>query len=174
MSPKGQAQAQVTVTRKEPTGADFLRYGTDNPELYGFDEESVVHTPEFRKWARSQPENVSITEIQGAYSTDDIRDMPYVTRVQDYVKSLDKKYNLNGVNNLDGIGMTDLGGQVGYMARYGEITYEKQRQVLQEAIRLNGGSKYVNIINKSNPAGPSDYSELSKILEQAVKNVSEQ
>lgn len=137
MSPKGQAQAQLTISTPKP----------------GF---------------------VRVSEIQGAFSTDDIRDAPYVSKVQDYVKLLDKKHNLLDVSDLGGIGMTDLERQVRYMAKWGEIRLDQQSKILQEAIQLNGGSRFVNIINKADPAGVSDYSELNNILKQAAENVSKQ
>lgn len=173
--PKGSPEAQLTITRNTPDVKDFLRFnpemqqlfGVTPNQLYSMDVRAAIYrSPQFRDWMSVQPPNMSITEIKGAQNKGNIVDQPYVKKVQEYVQNLDKQYGLLNVENLKGIGLEDLLSHVRNAFPRGFPIREEQIPAIQkEAVRLNGGTRYISVL--------PDLSSMNELLVQAYKNVTQ-
>lgn len=172
---KGSPEAQLTITRNPPDVKDFLRFnpemqqlfGVTPNQLYSMDVRAAIYrSPQFMDWMSAQPPNMSITEIKGAQNKGNIVDQPYVKKVQEYVQNLDKQYGLLNVENLKGIGLEDLLSHVRNAFPRGFPIREEQIPAIQkEAVRLNGGTRYISVL--------PDLSSMNELLVQAYKNVTQ-
>lgn len=173
--PKGSPEAQLTITRNQPDVKDFLRFNPEMQQLFGVTPNqlhsmdvraAIYRSPQFRDWMSVQPPNMSITEIKGAQNKGNIVDQPYVKKVQEYVQNLDKQYELLNVENLKGIGLEDLLSHVRNAFPRGFPIREEQIPAIQkEAVRLNGGTRYISVL--------PDLSSMNELLVQAYKNVTQ-
>jgi hypothetical protein len=181
---KARPKAQLTINRAEPSIKDFLRFEGEPAAVQGMDpwssyyEDAVLNSPEFQQWARSQPANVSITEIKGFNNETKLQKEPYVGKVQQFVKDLDRQYDLeNAVDNLDGIGLTAATAFISHILRSNSlpISLDLAQAVRNEVRRLNGGSSFVEIdMDKVMDATKGRrYLEdaVSPLILQAYKNV---
>jgi len=181
---KARPKAQLTINRAEPSIKDFLRFEGEPAAVQGMDpwssyyEDAVLSSPEFQQWARSQPANVSITEIKGFNNETKLQKEPYVGKVQQFVKDLDRQYDLeNAVDNLDGIGLTAATAFISHILRSNSlpISLDLAQAVRNEVRRLNGGSSFVEIdMDKVMDATKGRrYLEdaVSPLILQAYKNV---
>jgi hypothetical protein len=112
---KARPKAQLTINRAEPSIKDFLRFEGEPAAVQGMDpwssyyEDAILSSPEFQQWARSQPANISITEIKGFNNETKLQKEPYVGKVQQFVKDMDRQYGLISIDNLKGIGLKQVG-----------------------------------------------------------------
>lgn len=152
---KARPKAQLTVSTMEPRVGDFwnsLEAETKNalarrhPSLFqnfGVDLELMRSLPEYQQWLKMNPPGKSISEIKGVNNTTDLLNQPFLPAVQKYVKDLDSNYNLRGVDNLEGIGLSDIRGMIREHASLRDnYTPEQVKAIEKEAILMNGGSKY--------------------------------
>lgn len=182
LGPKGSPEAQLTITRNTPDVKDFLRFNPEMQQLFGVTPSqlhsmdvraAIYRSPQFMDWISVQPPNMSITEIKGAQNKGNIVDQPYVKKVQEYVQNLDKQYDLLDVKNLKGIGLEDLLSHVRNAFPPGFPIREEQIPAIQkEAVRLNGGTRYISVLPKGSGTGP-DLSSMNELLVQAYKNVTQ-
>jgi hypothetical protein len=161
---KARPKAQITVTRSEPKVSDFLRFEGEPAAVQGMDpwswqyEDAVFSSPEFQQWARSQPPDVKISEIKGFNNETQLQKEPYVGKVQQFVKDLDRQYGLEGrVDNLDGIGLTSI------MALVPNHMWPYAGPIRQEVRRLNGGTIFT----------AEDPSKIESLIQQAYRNVTQ-
>ena len=173
MDSKARPRAQITITEKQYNTDDFLSsldadeytaFRENNPDIALYQTDAIANTPEFRQWQANNPATVSITEIKGVNNQTDLTGSPYVKQIQQRVKDLDSRFDLHQVENLDGIGMTDLtsrfSGHPALADRSG-ITRDTMRALNQEAARLNGGSRFVE----------NDKAVIDSLIEQAADNI---
>ena len=161
---KARPKAQLTISRSEPSLNDFLRFEGEPPEVRGMDpwsfnyRNAVLSSSEFKQWARQQPENVKISEIKGFNNETQLQNEPYVGKVQQFVKDLDRQYDLEGrVDNLSGIGLVSIMDLVPAQMRY------YSAPIRQEVRRLNGGTIFT----------AEDPSKIESLIQQAYRNVTQ-
>lgn len=173
MDSKARPQAQITITTKQYTPDEFIASMADDevvafrakyPDIAAYQTDAIARTPEFRQWQSMNPDGLSITEIKGVNNQTDLTDAPYLKQVQQRVKDLDSMNGLQSVENLDGINMTDLTSRLyGHpsIANRPRVTKEDMKSILDEAARLNGGSRYIE--NEKNKIDP--------LFQQAADNI---
>jgi hypothetical protein len=167
---KARPKAQITVTRSNPnvSVSDFLRFNEKPASLQNMDpyswqyEDAVFSSPEFQQWAHQQPVDVKISEIKGFNNETQLQKEPYVGKVQQFVKDLDRQYDLEGrVDNLDGIGLTSITPFIFPALRY--TAPSVVAAVRREARRLNDGSSFT----------AEDPSKIESLIQQAYRNVTQ-
>lgn len=172
MDSKGRPQAQITLTTVSSDTDNFLLSMSDaetqafkaaHPDVALYDAQAIRSTPEYDYWARNNVDQMSITEIKGVNNQSDIVGAPYVKQVQNEVKDLDSRFDLKDVDNLEGIGMVKvsnvydlslLGSNEKSFVMVRSLLKNKfgseeagLQALLNEAFRLNGGSKYFSVID---------------------------
>lgn len=188
-------KAQMTITTIAPDTDDFLLSMNDieaqafkeaYPDVALYDARAIRNTPEYQAWSKINPDGMAITEVKGINNEVDLVNEPYIKQIQDRVKQLDAQFDLKSVDNLDGIGLTEISRDSPYdmlnhfslptMTRnsYGDSVgtrmllkdkfgSEKEglQAILDEALKLNGGSKYFS--------GNQD--EISDLFHKATGNI---
>ena len=173
MDSKARPKAQITIRSSEPTADDFLmsmddaesaQFKAAYPDLALYDTRAIRETPEYREWAAINPPRTEITEIKGVNNETDLTGAPYLKQIQQRIKDLDSRGDLQNVDNLDGIGMTDLAASLwGHPAiadRPG-IGRSGMQAISEEMSRLNGGSRFIE----------NDKTAIDSIIKQATDNV---
>ena len=123
-----------------------------------------MRTPEYQEWKARNPAQVSITELKGINNRVDLKGEPYLKQVQERVKQLDSQLNLVGVDNLEGVGMTDLTSKLwGHpaIAERPPLGRKGMQAVQQEMFRLNGGSRFIE----------NDKDAIDSLIRQAADNI---
>jgi hypothetical protein len=173
MDSKARPQAQITITTKQYTPDDFISSMADDevvafrakyPDIAAYQTDEIARTPEFRQWQSMNPDSLSITEIKGVNNQADLTDAPYLKQIQQRVKDLDSQFGLQQVENLDGIGMTDLTSKLwGHpaIADRSGINRETMQTINQEMSRLNGGSRFIE----------NDKATIDSLIKQAADNI---
>jgi hypothetical protein len=123
--------------------------------------EEFSRLPEYLDWSRKN--NIKqITEIKGQFNKEDLTNQPYLKEVQDFVKRQGPE--LQSVENLDGIGMTDISSHIYPNKAFKAISApgkKGMKDVYEEAIKINGNSAYIE----------DDPAIIDSLIEKAVKNV---
>lgn len=195
MDKNARPKAQMTITTVAPDPDDFLLSMDDaeamafkaaHPDVAAYDARAIRNTPEYQAWARNNANQMAITEIKGFDNQEELLDAPYLKQIQDRVKQLDAQFDLQSVDNMDGIGLTEISRNSPYdmlkhfslstMTRnaYGDSVgtrlllkdkFGSEREglqaILDEAIKMNGGSKYFS--------GNED--EISDLFHRATGNI---
>jgi hypothetical protein len=173
MDSKARPRAQITITTKQYTPDDFISSMADDevvafrakyPDIAAYQTDEIALTPEFRQWQSMNPDSLSITEIKGVNNQADLTNSPYLKQIQQRVKDLDSVNSLESVENLDGINMTDLTSRLyGHpsIANRPRVTKEDMKSILDEAARLNGGSRYVE----------NEKDKIDPLFQQAADNI---
>jgi hypothetical protein len=176
-----QPRAQLTMSDRQGSLSEFLavkvaedpNYNSDlfenlqNARASGNQQavydamEEFSRLPEYLDWSRKN--NIKqITEIKGQFNKEDLTNQPYLKEVQDFVKRQGPE--LQSVENLDGIGMTDISSHIYPNKAFKAISApgkKGMKDVYEEAIKINGNSAYI----EDNPA------IIDSLIEKAVKNV---
>jgi hypothetical protein len=176
-----QPRAQLTMSSRDGTLSEFLASkAVDDPnyqaDLYqnlkdaraSGNQQAVYNAmeefsrlPEYLDWSRKN--NIKqITEIKGQFNKEDITDQAYLKEVQDFVKRQGPE--LQSVENLDGIGMTDISSHIYPNRAFKAIATpgkKGMKDVYEEAIKINGNSAYIE----------NDPAAIDSVIEKAVKNV---
>jgi len=139
-----------------------------------YNENAIMSTPEFQQFKAMNPATFEITEIKGTNNRTDFENAPYLKQIQQQIKNLDSQFNLQDVENLDKIGMTQLpknpmelfNSTIGAALKFPlEKAFGSEAAglaaVRDEAIRLNNGSQYM-IDNKD---------DVADLLNRALGNV---
>lgn len=195
MDKNARPRAQMTITTIAPDTDDFLlsmgdaeaqAFKAAHPDVARYDARGIRNTPEYQDWARSNPNQMAITEIKGVDNEIDLSNTPYLKQVQDRVKQLDAQFDLASVDNLEGIGLTEIPRDSPYdmlkhfnlpvttRSPYGDPVGTRRllkdkfgsekdglQAILDEAIKMNGGSKYFS--------GNED--EISDLFHRATGNI---
>jgi hypothetical protein len=182
MDSKARPQAQLTITSREYGADDFVQsmeqgeydaFRAAYPNIAAYNTEAIARTPEFQQWRTMNPDSFSITEIKGVNNQAYLRDAPYLKQIQQQIKDLDSRFNLQSVENLDGIGMSTIPKNQGLfnptISLAIRLPLEKTfgseaaglAAVRNEAIRLNNGSQYT--INNED--------DIADLLNRALGNV---
>lgn len=124
--------------------------------------------PQYDQYVRNAPPRLSITELKARGNKADVVNTVSsidLRKIQDQVKNLDARLDLQYVQNLKGIGMTDLTSHIKDTLTGLNVTLSKATSsaTLKEASRLNGGSSYIN----------NDPKEINRIIVQAYKNITQ-
>lgn len=167
---KARPVAQLTVESVPPSSEKFIRslsleqlkaFIASNPlykyadrdELFAFAETS----PQYAEYLRTAPRNVSITELRGYANTMDLTDSPSLKKIQDRIKDLDRQYGVGYVENLRGVGLTEIPkNRPDLILNYFDLPAKDRlslkekfgsetagfKAILDEAINMNKGSKY--------------------------------
>lgn len=176
---KARPVAQITIDTIPPTPEKFLKsltpeqlaeFRASNP-LYkyaqGIEELAALAetSPQYRAYLGQNPGKKSVTEIRGANNAKDLTNLRNLGKIQDRIKALDAQYGLQYVENLDGIGMTDLTSHIKDALTGLNVTLSKATSsaTLKEASRLNGGSSYIN----------NDPQEINRVIVQAYRNITQ-
>jgi hypothetical protein len=176
-----QPRAQLTMSDRQGSLSEFLAVKVAEDPNYNLDlfdnlqnarasgnqqavydaMEEFSRLPEYLDWSRKN--NIKqITEIKGQFNKEDITNQPYLKEVQDFVKRQGPE--LQSVENLDGIGMTDISSHIYPNKAFKAISTpgkKGMKDVYDEAIKINGNSAYI----EDNPA------IIDSLIEKAVKNV---
>jgi hypothetical protein len=176
-----QPRAQLTMSNRQGTLSEFLAAkAVDDPnyqsDLYEnlknarasgnqqavYDAvDAFTRLPEYLDWSRKN--NIKqITEIKGQFNKEDLTQQPYLKEVQDFVKRQGPE--LQSVENLDGIGMTDISSHIYPNRAFKAIATPGKRgmkDVYEEAIKINGNSAFIE----------NDPAIIDGVIEKAVKNV---
>jgi hypothetical protein len=176
-----QPRAQLTMSDRQGSLSEFLavkvaedpNYNSDlfenlqNARSSGNQQavynamEEFSRLPEYLDWSRKN--NIKqITEIKGQFNKEDITNQPYLKEVQDFVKRQGPE--LQSVENLDGIGMTDISSHIYPNKAFKAISTpgkKGMKDVYEEAIKINGNSAYIE----------NDPAAIDSVIEKAVKNV---
>jgi len=180
---KARPQAQLTITSREYGSDAFIEAMTDSeaaafraryPDIAVYNENAIMSTPEFQQFKAMNPATFEITEIKGTNNRTDFENAPYLKQIQQQIKNLDSQFNLQDVENLDKIGMTQLpknpmelfNSTIGAALKFPlEKAFGSEAAglaaVRDEAIRLNNGSQYM-IDNKD---------DVADLLNRALGNV---
>jgi len=193
---KSRPVAQMTIDSIPPTAEKFLKslspeelnaFMSSNP-LYKFAQDkkelaSMMETsPQFAEYLKRTPPRMSITEIKGWGNRENLVDLDApmtaenLKKIQDRVKTLDAQYDLRFVENLSGIGLTEVprnrpdaildffslsqDARLGLKNKFGSDV-EGFKAILNRAINMNGGSKYFS--------GNED--DISDIFQKATRSV---
>jgi hypothetical protein len=167
---KARPVAQLTVESVPPSPEKFIRslspeqlkaFVASNPlykyadrnELAAFAETS----PQYAEYLRTAPRNVSITELRGYANTMDLTDSPSLKKIQDRIRDLDRQYGVGYVENLRGVGLTEIPkNRPDLILNYFDLPAKDRlplkekfgsetagfKAILDEAINMNKGSKY--------------------------------
>jgi hypothetical protein len=176
-----QPRAQLTMSDRQGSLSEFLavkvaenpNYNSDlfdnlqNARASGNQQavydamEEFSRLPEYLDWSRKN--NIKqITEIKGQFNKEDLTNQPYLKEVQDFVKRQGPE--LQSVENLDGIGMTDISSHIYPNKAFKAISApgkKGMKDVYEEAIKINGNSAYIE----------DDPAIIDSLIEKAVKNV---
>jgi len=176
-----QPRAQLTMSDRQGSLSEFLavkvaedpNYNSDlfenlqNARASGNQQavynamEEFSRLPEYLDWSRKN--NIKqITEIKGQFNKEDLTNQPYLKEVQDFVKRQGPE--LQSVENLDGIGMTDISSHIYPNKAFKAISTpgkKGMKDVYEEAIKINGNSAYIE----------DDPALINSVIEKAVKNV---
>jgi hypothetical protein len=176
-----QPRAQLTMSDRQGSLSEFLavkvaenpNYNSDlfdnlqNARASGNQQavydamEEFSRLPEYLDWSRKN--NIKqITEIKGQFNKEDLTNQPYLKEVQDFVKRQGPE--LQSVENLDGIGMTDISSHIYPNKAFKAISApgkKGMKDVYEEAIKINGNSAYIE----------DDPAIIDNLIEKAVKNV---
>jgi hypothetical protein len=176
-----QPRAQLTMSNRQGSLSEFLavkvaedpNYNTDlfenlqNARASGNQQavydavEAFTRLPEYLDWSRKT--NIKqISEIKGQFNKEDLTNQPYLKEVQDFVKRQGPE--LQSVENLDGIGMTDISSHIYPNRAFKAISTpgkKGMKDVYEEAIKINGNSAYIE----------DDPAIINSVIEKAVKNV---
>jgi hypothetical protein len=173
MDSKARPRAQITITTKQYTPDDFISSMADDevvafrakyPDIAAYQTDEIALTPEFRQWQSMNPDSLSITEIKGVNNQADLTNSPYLKQIQQRVKNIDSQFGLQQVENLDGIGMTDLTSKLwGHpaIADRSGINRETMQTINQEMSRLNSGSRFIE----------NDKATIDSLIKQAADNI---
>ena len=176
-----QPRAQLTMSNREGTLSEFLaakvaedpNYNSDlfdnlrdarksgNQQAVYDAVDAFTRLPEYIDWAKKN--NIKqITEIKGQFNKEDLTDQAYLKEVQDFIKRQGPE--LQSVENLDGIGMTDISSHIYPNKAFKAISApgkKGMKDVYDEAVKVNGNSPYIE----------NDPSVIDSVIEKAVKNV---
>lgn len=176
-----QPRAQLTMSNRQGSLSEFLavkvaedpNYNTDlfenlqNARASGNQQavydavDAFTRLPEYLDWSRKN--NIKqISEIKGQFNKEDLTNQPYLKEVQDFVKRQGPE--LQSVENLDGIGMTDISSHIYPNRAFKAISTpgkKGMKDVYEEAIKINGNSAYIE----------DDPAIINSVIEKAVKNV---
>ena len=176
-----QPRAQLTMSNRQGSLSEFLavkvaedpNYNTDlfenlqNARASGNQQavydavDAFTRLPEYLDWSRKN--NIKqISEIKGQFNKEDLTNQPYLKEVQDFVKRQGPE--LQSVENLDGIGMTDISSHIYPNRAFKAIATPGKRgmkDVYEEAIKINGNSAFIQ----------DDPAIINSVIEKAVKNV---
>jgi hypothetical protein len=182
MDSKARPRAQMTIKSAEPNSDDFLlsmddaeaaQFKTAYPDMPIYDTKAIMRTPEYREWLARNPPSMSITEIKGVNNQADLLGSPYLKQVQDRIKDLDGKFNLQSVDNLDGIGMRELPSDPYGLLNMGLDFRERNElsklfgeknglgMVRDEVLKMNKGSRFLS----------GDEDEVANLIRDAANNV---
>lgn len=157
MDKRSQPKVQLTLTERNPNPDEFLNsmddaqfaeFKTNHPNaaLYG----DVAATPEYQEWLQLNPPGYRISELKGFNNELNLKDSPVLPAIQNYVKQLSREGNLQGVANLDGIGMMSVDGLDVYGASIGRYDpkgpvffRDALADVRARIIERNQGSSYM-------------------------------
>jgi hypothetical protein len=193
---KSRPVAQMTIDSIPPTAEKFLKslsqeelntFIMSNP-LYKFAQDTkelaamMETSPQFAEYLKRTPPRMSITEIKGWGNKENLVDLEGpltaegLKKIQDRVKTLDAQYDLRFVENLSGIGLTEVPrnrptaildffslpavDRLPLKNKFGSET-EGFKAILDRAINMNGGSKYFS--------GNED--DISNIFQKATRDV---
>lgn len=154
---KSLSPQEIAAFRSNP-----LYRNIQDDELYLFADSF----PQYDEYIKNAPPRLSITEIKARGNKADVVNTVSSTdlkKIQDQVKDLDARFDLQYVQNLKGIGMTDLTSHVRDTILGLDVTLSKATAtaILKEAARLNGGSSYIK----------KDPQEINRIIMQAYWNI---
>jgi len=167
-----QPRAQLTMNSPQVRVRDFILANPDLPALEAMTldrtltkqraDEMIRAMPEYQDFVKQNQGIKHITEIKGQFNKEDLTDQAYLKEVQDFIKRQGPE--LQSVENLDGIGMTDISSHIYPNKSFKAIATPGKKgikDVYDEAIRVNGNSPYIE----------NDPDVIDSVIEKAVKNV---
>jgi hypothetical protein len=167
-----QPRAQLTMNSPQVRVRDFILANPDLPALEAMtldrtltkqrSDEMIRAMPEYQDFVKQNQGIKHITEIKGQFNKEDLTDQAYLKEVQDFIKRQGPE--LQSVENLDGIGMTDISSHIYPNKSFKAIATPGKKgikDVYDEAIRVNGNSPYIE----------NDPAVIDSVIEKAVKNV---
>lgn len=182
MDNKARPRAQMTIRSADPDPDDFLlsmddtqaaQFKANYPDIALYNTRSIMGTPEYQEWAAVNPPGISITEIKGVNNQADLLGSTYLKQIQDRIKDLDGRFNLQSVDNLDGIGMRELPSDPYQLLNMGLDFRERNElsklfgeknglgMVRDEILKMNKNSRFLS--------GNED--EVANLIRDAANNV---
>jgi hypothetical protein len=186
---KARPVAQLTVESVPPSPEKFIRslspeqlqaFVASNP-LYKYADKNELAafaetSPQYAEYLRTAPRNVSITELRGYANTMDLTGSPSLKKIQDRIRDLDRQYGVGYVENLRGVGLTEIPkNRPDLILNYFDLPATDRlplkqkfgsetagfKAILDEAINMNKGSKYFS----------GNENEISDLFRDAARTV---
>jgi hypothetical protein len=169
-----QPRAQLTMNSPQVRVRDFILANPDLPALEAMtldrtltkqrSDEMIKAMPEYQDFVKQNQGIKHITEIKGQFNKENLTDQPYLKEVQDFIKRQGPQ--LQSVENLDGIGMTDISSHIYPNKAFKALATPGKKgikDVYEEAVKVNGNSPYIE----------NDPAIIESVIEKAVKKVFE-